>query len=81
MMQLILSIGVSVALIAVTVIYMYAFRVQSKPDEWMLVIRNGKVVKSGVGITWTKRWDDQIVKFPSKIHSLKFKAQQITIEK
>lgn len=74
MLEILISIAVTFLLIAGAGVYMYVFRVSSKPDEWMLVIRNGKVVLSGVGITWTRRWDDQIVKFPSKIHSLRFSA-------
>lgn len=39
-----IALVVTLVLVGGSVFYMYAFQIQSKPDEWMLVIRNGKVV-------------------------------------
>ena len=48
--------------------------VEAKPSEWLIVIRNGKQKKAGIGLgTWT--WlGDQIIKFPSTINEVKFSA-------
>ena len=54
--------------------------VTSEPNEWMLVIRNGKVTKSGVGISSYIYLGDKVVKFPSRINKVKFTAQQVTKE-
>lgn len=62
-------------------VFFYGFRyASSEPNEWMLVIRNGKVVKSGVGINSYIYWGDKVVKFPSRINKVKFSAQQVTQE-
>lgn len=61
--------------------YWFKSYVSSAPNEWMLVIRNGNLIKHGVGISFHKRWGDKIVKFPSKIHRVNFTAQQVTQEK
>lgn len=54
--------------------------VVAQPNQWMLVLRNGKLVKCGVGISVFQGWNDKIVKFPSKIHKVPFVAQQVTTE-
>lgn len=41
--------------------------VESEPNEWLVVIRNGHFVKAGVGLkTFIGPWDS-VVKFPSKV--------------
>lgn len=55
--------------------------VTAKPNEWLLVMRNGRVVCSGVGASYYVMPGDQVVKFPSKINRFKFSASQITEEK
>lgn len=47
----------------------------------MLVVRNGEVVAHGIGLVAFPRFGDQIVKFPSRIHRVNFKALQTTQEK
>lgn len=68
-----------VAVIAVTFTYGFRF-VTSEPNEWMLVIRNGKVITSGVGISSQIYFGDKVVKFPSRINKVNFTAQQVTNE-
>jgi len=54
--------------------------VVAQPNQWMLVLRNGKLVKCGVGISVFQGLNDKIVKFPSKVHKVPFAAQQVTTE-
>lgn len=67
--------------IAVALFFKYGFRfVTSEPNEWMLVIKNGQIVKSGVGISSYIYFGNKVVKFPSKINKVNFIAQQVTNE-
>ena len=52
----------------------------SQPNEWMIVLRNGKIKSMGIGITSRVSYFDSCVKFPSKIHKVHFNAQQVTKE-
>lgn len=80
-LTLVLSILVPLLILLGVTFYIQAFLIQSKADEWLLVLRDGKVVKQGVGITYVKRLGDNIVKFPSIIHTVEFSAEQTTQEK
>lgn len=46
----------------------------------MLVIRNGRLVKCGVGLSSYVQYGDKVVCFPSKINRVRFVAQQVTKE-
>jgi flotillin len=65
-------------------IYLYFFYFRrfhtSEPNEWMLIVRDGRVIESGVGISGFAKYSDTVVKFPSKINKVKFTAQQVTKE-
>jgi hypothetical protein len=51
------------------------FYIESSANEWLIVIRNGEMVKRGIGLcTWIMP-TDQYVKFPSLINEVNFKAQ------
>lgn len=54
--------------------------IEAKPNEWLLVIRNGELLKCNVGLaTWI--WPgDAAVKFPSALCKLHFTAEQVTAE-
>lgn len=53
---------------------------EASANEWMLVIRDGHLVKSGIGLqTWVYP-QDQTVKFPSLINQVNFSAEQVTAE-
>lgn len=53
---------------------------ESAANEWMLVLRNGEMVKCGIGLnTWIQP-TDQAIKFPSLINQVNFNAQQVTSE-
>jgi hypothetical protein len=47
---------------------------ESKANEWMLVIRNGELIKSGIGLACWVMPGDQTIKFPSLINKLTFSA-------
>jgi len=54
--------------------------VEAKANEWMLIIRNGKMIKGSIGLaTWIMP-GDQTVKFPSLINQVTFKASQVSSE-
>lgn len=71
---------VVVALAAVAAWVVWFRLVTSEPNEWMLVLRDGVVVRSGIGITHIARWGDQIARFPSKLNKVNFAAEQVTRE-
>lgn len=53
---------------------------ESKANEWLIVMRDGQMVKCGIGLqTWVMPWD-QTVSFPSLINEVNFSAQQVTAE-
>ena len=48
--------------------------VQAEANEWLLVIRNGELLKKGIGLSsWTMP-GDQTVTFPSLINQVNFTA-------
>ena len=47
--------------------YMTRRWVEAQPNEWLLVIRNGRLVKAGVGLKTFPGLLDTIVTFPSKV--------------
>ena len=48
---------------------------ESKANEWMLIIRNGELIKSGIGLACWVMPGDQAIKFPSLINQVKFRAE------
>lgn len=71
-----LAFGVSAACLGV---FLNRRWVEAKPNEWLVVIRNGKMVKAGVGLkTWANLMDT-IVTFPSKVERVYFTANNVTI--
>lgn len=54
--------------------------IEAQPNEWLLVVRNGELLKCNVGLaTWI--WPgDAAVKFPSQLNKLHFTAEQVTAE-
>jgi len=53
---------------------------EAKANEWMIVIRNGEMLKKGIGLcTWVMP-GDQAITFPSLINQVNFNAQQVTAE-
>lgn len=54
--------------------------VESQPNEWLLVIRNGKLIKAGVGLKTFVGISDTVVRFPSKVEKVEFRANNVTKE-
>lgn len=52
----------------------------SNPNEWLLVIKDGKLIKAGVGIYVFKGFNSAVVKFPSLMQTIDFCADNVTIE-
>lgn len=53
--------------VAGSILFAQSRWVYSEADEWLLVIRDGKLLKSGVGMKTFVGFTDTVVKFPSKI--------------
>ena len=54
--------------------------VVAQPDEWLLRIRDGKLVRSGIGISVWRRPGDLIVRFTSTMQRVGFTAEALTRE-
>jgi len=61
-------------------LYYLSLNVVGKPNEWVVVIKDGKQVRAGVGLNLTKGPFDQVAIFPSKVNKVNFQTQQITSE-
>jgi hypothetical protein len=47
--------------------FLQSLWVESEPNEWLVVIRNGNFVKAGVGLkTFIGPWDS-VVRYPSRV--------------
>ena len=44
--------------------------VESQPNEWLLVIRGGRLIQAGVGLKTYLGMTDSYVKFPSKVEQV-----------
>lgn len=55
--------------------FIYTGWVTAEPNQWLLVIDNGKLVKAGIGLK-TFKWPSQsYVKFASEIRKINFNAE------
>jgi len=52
----------------------------AKPNEWLLVVRNGQQHYASIGGRCFHKMTDQVVKFPSQLQRVAFTAQQVTQE-
>ena len=57
-----------------------SFFVEGKPSEWVLVMRNGNLVKAGIGLKTFKGPFDQVAMYPAHMHKVNFSTQQVTKE-
>ena len=55
--------------------------VEGSANEWVLIIRNGRMVKAGVGLSCFRGPMDQVARFPSKVNKVTFMSDQMTQEK
>ena len=50
------------------------------PNEWLLVIKDGQMIKCGVGISVFRGFNETVVKFPSLLNKVSFSAEQVSKE-
>lgn len=53
---------------------------EGNPNEYVIICRDGKLVKSGVGLCSWVLPGDKIVSFPARLRQVNFSAQQVTLE-
>ena len=53
----------------------------AQPDEWLLTIRNGALLRAGVGIQLWRRPGDVVVRFTSTMQRVSFTAAALTEER
>jgi regulator of protease activity HflC (stomatin/prohibitin superfamily) len=53
----------------------------AQPDEWLLCIRNGRLVKAGVGISLWRRIGDVVVRFTSTVQRVSFSVPALSRER
>jgi len=53
----------------------------AQPDEWLLRIRNGRLVDAGVGIWVVRRPGDRVARFSSTVQRVAFTAEGLTNER
>jgi regulator of protease activity HflC (stomatin/prohibitin superfamily) len=56
-------------------------RVSARPHEFLIVVRDGRVRKSGQGLSVFKWPSDSVALVSTSIRKLSFKADQVTVEK
>ncbi|MDI1435285.1 SPFH domain-containing protein [Polyangium sorediatum] len=56
-------------------------RVTAEPHEFLILIRDGKVKRSGQGVSVFKWPSDSVTLIPTTIQKLQFRADQVTLEK
>lgn len=72
-------IGVVVfALVVGLTIFLKSRWVEAGADEWLLVIKDGKLSKAGIGLKTISGLNDTIVKFPSRVEKVTFSANNVT---
>eukprot|EP00933_Yihiella_yeosuensis_P074303 TRINITY_DN83181_c0_g1_i1.p1 TRINITY_DN83181_c0_g1~~TRINITY_DN83181_c0_g1_i1.p1 ORF type:complete len:430 (-),score=119.44 TRINITY_DN83181_c0_g1_i1:73-1362(-) len=52
----------------------------SRPDEWLLILRDGQLIGQGVGLRAFCGWRDTVAKFPAAIQKVRFKATQVDLD-
>ena len=60
--------------------YVMTLRVVGEPNEWVVIMRDGQEVQSGIGLSCFRGPFDQVAKFPSNLVKVEIKTQQITKE-
>ena len=60
--------------------YWQSLYVEAKPNEWLVVMNNGKLVTAGIGIAMNRGPFDTVAVFPSRLVKVDIQAQQITTE-
>jgi len=72
---------VALALAALLAAKVIRSRVVAQPDEWLLCIRNGRLVKAGIGISlWRLPWE-VVARFTSTLQRVSFEAEALSRER
>lgn len=60
--------------------YIRTLHVSGNANEWLLIMRNGRMQRAGVGLSTFRGPFDQIAKFPSQVNKVVFSTEQVTKE-
>lgn len=60
--------------------YLKTLWVAGRPNDWVLIMNNGKMVKAGVGLCTFKSPFDQVATFPARVYKVEFTTEQVTNE-
>ena len=60
--------------------YYLTLVVQGEPNQWVVVMRDGRFVKAGIGLSLVKMPFQEVAIFPSQIRKVDFSTEQITSE-
>lgn len=80
---MIVGLLITLALILVTT---YGFKflttrwIYTEPNEWLLVVRDGKTLHAGIGTSFMVQFWDRVVRFPSRIFKVNFFTHGISLE-
>ena len=54
---------------------------RAQPDEWLLCVRDGRLVAAGVGISLLRRPGDVVVRFSSTMQRVAFDCEALSVER
>ena len=76
--------GAVLAIIVVSVTqaqkFLQSLFVSGKANEWVLIMSNGKLKQTGIGLACFKGPYDQVAKFPARVFKAEFTTTQVTQE-
>lgn len=75
-----LTFFVFVLLLVGASLYLKTIWVEAQPNEWMIIVRNGKQAKAGIGLKTFVYPNEMHVKFPSAVERVEFFAKNVTKE-
>jgi len=73
-----LSLAVSLAVLGALIAAINT--VTAKPNCYLLVFRDGRLIKSGIGLRHFRWWNDSTVSIPATMNKVAFRAEQVTSE-
>lgn len=76
-----LAAALGAALVAALVAALRAAFVVAAPDEWLLHVRGGVLLRAGVGLSCWRRPGDLVARFSSTLQRVGFEAQGLTRER
>lgn len=81
MLPSVMVLGVMLALLSAVVFAAAKALVVAQPDEWLLCIRNGRLVRAGVGISLWRRPGDVVARFTSTVQRVGFAVNALSRER